>query len=99
MQLTPSAVKIGVIVILEVAGLLPVLTAVNAAIFPVPEAASPMAILLLVQLKVVALPENVRGVVEVPAQTVCVTVFTETVGDGFVLTTAILLTVAPAQPL
>ena len=47
-----------------------VLIAVNAATFPVPEAAKPMLVLSFVQLYCCAEPEKVIDVVESPAQTI-----------------------------
>ena len=47
-QLTPALVKVGVTVIVAVTGKKPVLTAVKAAILPVPLAARPMLVVLLV---------------------------------------------------
>ena len=49
-QLTPPFVKIGVTVIVAVTGALVLLMAVKAAILPVPDAVSPIDVLLLVQL-------------------------------------------------
>ena len=48
-QLTPPLVKVGTTVIVAVIGVEPKLVAVNELILPVPEAASPIAVLLLVQ--------------------------------------------------
>ena len=61
---------IGVTVILAVTALAPTLTAVNAAILPVPLAAKPMLGVLFVQLYVVPVPLNVITVVLVLLQTV-----------------------------
>ena len=49
-QVTPPLVKLGVTVIVAVTGAVPVLIAVKEAMSPVPDAASPMDGLLLVQL-------------------------------------------------
>ena len=49
-HVTPALVKRGVTVMVAVMGVLPVLVAGKAAMFPVPLAASPIAGLLLVQL-------------------------------------------------
>lgn len=56
-QLDIPFVKVGVTVILATTGDNPPLTARNEAISPVPDAAMPMAVLSLVQLKVVVPPE------------------------------------------
>ena len=48
--LTPFAVYVGVTVIVAVIGEDPVLVALNAPMFPEPDAGSPIAVLLLVQL-------------------------------------------------
>ena len=62
----PAAV--GVTVIVAVTAVLPVLMAVNAAIFPFPLAASPIDVLLFVQLKEVLFtePENDMAFVVAP---------------------------------
>ena len=49
-QVKPALVNVGVTVIVAVTGVLPVLTAVKLAIFPVPLAANPMDDAVLVQL-------------------------------------------------
>ena len=49
-QLTPPFVKVGVTVIVAVTGAVPLFTAVNAAIFPVPLAARPIVVFEFVQL-------------------------------------------------
>ena len=58
----------GVTVIVAVTGALLVLIAVNAGIFPLPEAAKPIDVLLFVQLKVVPLiaPEKATRFVDAP---------------------------------
>jgi len=58
----------GVTVIVAVTGALLVLIAVNEGIFPLPEAAKPIVVLLFVQLKVVPLtaPEKATRFVEAP---------------------------------
>ena len=58
----------GVTVIVAVTGALDALMAVNAGIFPLPEAAKPIDVLLFVQLKVVPLiaPEKVTRFVDAP---------------------------------
>ena len=58
----------GVTVIVAVTGALLVLIAVNEGIFPLPEAAKPIVVLLFVQLKVVPLiaPEKVTRFVDAP---------------------------------
>ena len=48
-QLTPPLVKVGVTVIVAVTGAVPLFTAVKAAIFPVPLAAKPIDVFVLVQ--------------------------------------------------
>lgn len=50
MQVTPALVYVADTVIVAVTGADPLLIAVNAAIFPVPPAASPIAVLSFVQL-------------------------------------------------
>lgn len=49
-QLTPALVNVGVTVMVAVTGALVILVAVNAAILPLPLAASPIDVVLLVQL-------------------------------------------------
>lgn len=49
-QLTPPLLNVGETVIVAVTGEVPVFTAVKEGIFPVPEAARPMEVLLLDQL-------------------------------------------------
>lgn len=63
---------VGVTVIVEVTEVVPVLVAVNAPMFPVPDAGRPIEVLLFVQLKVdpVTDPEKLIAVVEAPLQTV-----------------------------
>jgi hypothetical protein len=63
---------VGVTVIVAVTEVVPGLVAVNAAMFPVPVAASPIEVLLLLQLKIVPLTDPVKltAVVDVPLQTV-----------------------------
>jgi len=58
----------GVTVIVAVTGAVPVLIAANAGIFPLPDAAKPIDVLLFVQLKVVPLtaPEKATRFVEAP---------------------------------
>ena len=58
----------GVTVIVAVTGVLVKLMAVNAGIFPLPDAAKPIDVLLFVQLKVVPLiaPEKVTRFVDAP---------------------------------
>jgi len=61
----------GVTMIVAVTGVLPLLTAVNEAIFPVPLAARPMLVVLFVQLYVVTLvPVKLIGAVLPPLHTV-----------------------------
>ena len=62
----------GVTVIVAVTGVVPVLVAVNAAIFPVPLAPRPIDVLLFVQLNVVPVtgPVKLIAEVEAPLQTV-----------------------------
>jgi hypothetical protein len=86
----------GVTVIVAVIGALVVLVAVNDAILPVPEAASPIAVLLLVQLKVVpaTAPVKLTAAVADPLHNNWLaTAFT--VGVGF--TVMVKLLVAPVQ--
>jgi hypothetical protein len=66
---TPPFVKTGVTVIVAIAGVVPVLIALNDAIFPEPFAASPIDVLSLVQLYTVAKPVNVTAAVEAPLHT------------------------------
>ena len=58
----------GVTVIVAVTGAVPVLIAANEGIFPLPDAAKPIDVLLFVQLKVVPLtaPEKATRFVEAP---------------------------------
>jgi hypothetical protein len=74
----------GVTVIVATAGVLPLFIPLKAGISPVPEAASPMLVLLLVQLKVVPLtaPEKLTAVVLLPLHTVW-SAGSFTVGVGF----------------
>ena len=77
--------NVGVIVIVAVTGEAVAFVPVNAAIFPVPLAPSPIDVVLFVQLKVVVavlFPVKLTAVVEVFAQTVCGT-GAFTVGNGF----------------
>ena len=69
-QLTPPEVNTGVTVMLATTGALVMLVAVKLAILPVPDAASPMLVLLLVQLYTVpaAVPLKVIAAVAVPLQ-------------------------------
>jgi len=59
-----------VAVIVAVTGLVPVFTAVNEAILPLPLAAKPMPGVSLVQVKVLAVPAKVTAVVAVAFVTV-----------------------------
>lgn len=82
-QISVPLVKRGVTVMVDVTGVVPLLTAVKAAMLPEPLAASPMLVLLLVHANVApgTLPENVIAVVCVPAQrTWLATAFTVGVG-------------------
>ena len=58
----------GVTVIVAVTGAVPVLIAANAGIFPLPDAAKPIDVLLFVQLKVLppTAPEKVTRFVDAP---------------------------------
>lgn len=64
-------VKTGVTLIWAITGLVPLFTALKAAIFPVPEAAKPMEVALLVQLNAVdgTVPEKATAAVEDPLHT------------------------------
>ena len=64
----PLPENTGVTSIVAVIGKVPVLVAVNEAILPVPLAASPMEVLLFVQLYEVAVPEKVIAAVVEPLQ-------------------------------
>lgn len=90
-QVMDAFVKAGVTVIVAVTGTTPVLIAVNAAIFPVPPAARPMVVLLLVQLYTEpgTVPEKFTAAVEVLLQTVWFEM-AFTVGDGFTVMVNIL---------
>ena len=72
-QLTPPFVKVGVTVMVAVTGDVPVLIALNDAIFPVPFAARPIVVLLFVHAYVVVPPvlfvEKVTAVVGLPLHT------------------------------
>ena len=75
------------------------MVAVNAGIFPLPLAARPIDVVLLVQLNVVPAgePEKVTAAVEVPAQTVwLLTALTVTVGQ---LITRLYVELVPVQVL
>ena len=83
LQVIPPLVNVGVTVIVAVTGVLPALTAVNDGIVLVPDAPSPMLVLLLVQLYTVPAtgPAIVTAVVAAPAHTVWFAiVFTAGVG-------------------
>ena len=69
---TPPFVYVGVIVIVLLIGVLPVLVVTNDGIFPVPDAASPIAVVELVQLYTVptTFPVGVTSVVLPPTQIV-----------------------------
>jgi hypothetical protein len=71
-QVTPPLLYVGVTVIVATTGVVPLFIAVKLAILPVPLAASPMEVLLLVQLYTVpaALPENTTAAVGAPLHTV-----------------------------
>lgn len=95
-QVTPPAVNTGVTVIVATTGALVILVAVKLPILPVPLAASPMLVVLLVQLKTVPLtgPLKVIAAVADPLHnTWLATGFT--VGVGFTLITK--LTGVPVQ--
>ena len=82
-QVTPPLVKLGVTVIVAVTGVVPVFTPTKEAMSPVPLAASPIEVVLLVQLYTVPVtaPLNDTAVVLAPLQTVWLaTVFTVGVG-------------------
>ena len=82
----------GVTVIVAVTGVVPVFTALNEGIFPVPDAPSPIAVLLFVQLNVVPAtgPLKLMAVDGAPLQTVwLVTAFT--VGISVIVTTIVRL--------
>ena len=64
-QLTPPLVNVGVTTMVAITGQVPLLTAVNEAMFPVPEAARPMLVVLLVQAYVVVPPVLVVSYVTV----------------------------------
>lgn len=70
LQTTPPLVKLGVTVIVAVTGEVPVLTAVNEAMLPVPLADKPMAGLLLLQVNSVPFtdPLSTIGDVDAPLQ-------------------------------
>jgi hypothetical protein len=89
----------GVTVMTAVTGAVPLLTAEKEAMSPVPEAARPIVVLLLVQLKVVPLtvPVKAIAVVDPPLQTTCVDGAAVAVGVGFTVIVAV--TGAPKQPL
>ena len=73
LQVTPPFVYAGVTVIVAVTGEVPVLTAENAAILPVPLAPKPMVVLLFVQLYTIVPPvvgePNVTAAVLPPLHT------------------------------
>src|SRR5687768_11665254 len=82
-HVTDALVYEGVTVTVAVTGVVPLLTAVKAAIFPVPLAARPTDVVLFVQLKTVPATALVKltAVVVAPAQTDwLVTAFTDGVG-------------------
>ena len=70
LQDTPPPVNTGVTVIVAVTAEEPAFTAENAAMSPVPLAASPMEVVLLVHVYEVAVPPNVTAVVLDPLQTI-----------------------------
>jgi hypothetical protein len=82
-QVTPPLVKLGVTVMVAVTGVVPVLTAGKEAMLPVPLAARPMDVVLLVQLYVVpaTAPPKLTAAVLAPLQTIwLLTAFTVGVG-------------------
>jgi hypothetical protein len=68
-QLTPALVNVGVTVIVAVTGAVVVFVAVKLGIFPVPDATSPMLVVLFVQLYTIVLPIviGIVGLVNVTA--------------------------------
>ena len=73
-QLTPPFSNVGVTVIVAITGLVPVLIAVKAGMFPLPEAANPIEVKSFVQLNVVVpftlAVENSTKVVSNPFETI-----------------------------
>ena len=73
-QLTPPFSNVGVTVIVAITGLVPVLIAVKAGTFPLPEAANPIEVKSFVQLNVVVpfilVVENSTKVVSNPFETI-----------------------------
>ena len=73
-QLTPPFSNVGVTVIVAITGLVPVLIAVKAGIFPLPDAANPIEVKSFVQLNVVVpfilAVENSTKVVSNPFETI-----------------------------
>lgn len=78
--------NVGVTVMVDTTGAPPLLTAVNDAISPVPEAARPVVVLLFVQLNTVpgTVPLNVTAVVALPLHNTWLLI-PATVGVGFTL--------------
>jgi hypothetical protein len=97
-QLKPELVYSGVIVRIATKGEVPALVAVNAAILPVPLAASPMAGLSLVQLNTVptTVPEKLTAVVVALLQRIWLA-GAVTVGVGF--TVIVTESEVPGHPL
>ena len=90
-QVTPPLVYDGVTVIVATTGVVPVFTAVNDAMLPVPLAARPIDVVLFVQLNTVPVtaPLKVTAAVAEPVQTDWLaTAFT--VGIGFTTTVAVI---------
>jgi hypothetical protein len=83
-QVTPPLVKLGVTVTVATTGVVPGFVAVKLAMLPVPDAASPMLVLLFVQLYTVpaALPVKVIAAVGAPLHTAWLATAV-TVGTGF----------------
>lgn len=88
----------GVMVIVAVTGVDPVLIAVNDGMFPAPEAANPIEVLLFVQLNVAPLILDVRVIAEVaePLHTACVAGVATAIGVG--LTVIVAVIAGPKQP-
>jgi hypothetical protein len=82
----------GVMVIVVVTGVVPLFVAENAAISPVPEAARPIVVLLLVQLNTVPDTAPVRTIVAVepPLQTACVAGVAMAFGVGLIVIVAVI---------
>jgi hypothetical protein len=81
-QVTPKLVKVGVTVIVAVIGTDVVFTAVKEGMFPLPEAAKPIAAMLFVHVYPFAVPEKLTLAIGAPLHAVILSGWL-TIGVGF----------------